>query len=341
MTCKNRFASLIRMLIIAATASALVMNVAVCYSCAFLQVQEESNKHGVTAIGVFALQKVNGGGGCARYQNDKNANFVMSSLVRKAESDDSFVQNAQMGVITAMSFGAGTLLLLLVHHFMCRLCCIRWFLRYVGYYECWTRGRMVLVIVFGFRLGILSFTHRHCCPHFYSFGYCGAQLATVSVYLLYLSDYCIDGNCAWAQGADYNVAAQCLYLGAFVLAGCCLGAAESRRKNDDSEEDNEPIPTTPPTTTTSLRSDAKHPRTSNKYHVDQGKKKSQQRSSKKWLFKRTKKNSQKDDDNASAVSERLEAGGGTTASSVTSGSPTEPSTIPSSTGRPPWFANYY
>jgi hypothetical protein len=122
------------MLIIATTVVALIMNVMVYFSCEFLQVNESSKYAGViSTIGVFALEKDGVVGGCVHYQkNDKSgANFIMSSLVRKAESDDSFIQNAQMGVITAMSFGSGTLLLLLLHHYMCRLCFIRWFLRYV------------------------------------------------------------------------------------------------------------------------------------------------------------------------------------------------------------------
>jgi hypothetical protein len=152
----------------------------------------------------------------------------------------------------------------------------------------------------------------------------------------------MDGNCEWAQGASYNVTAQCLYLGAFIVAGCCLGAAEKRRKEDDDGEEDEPLPAAVSPTARASPSKSKQPRVS-KVDGDQGKEKRGEKSSKKWIFKRSKKSHQKenddDDDDDAAVHERLEAGG-TTASSVTSGYPTE-SSATISTERPPWFASYY
>lgn len=124
MSCKDCIGKIIRILIMAATVSALVMNIMVYFSCEFLKVTSNS---GLT-IGVF-VHEINGGG-CVRYQNYNDKTF-MSILFRKADSDDVFIQKAQMGLIAAMSFGTGTLLVILVHYYMCTLCCIQWLVRYV------------------------------------------------------------------------------------------------------------------------------------------------------------------------------------------------------------------
>lgn len=72
---------------------------------------------------------------------------------------------------------------------------------------------------------------------FYSIGYIGAQIATALVYFLYMSEYCTDGNCAWAQGATYNVIAQGLYLGSSIMAGCMGEKPRETRKNKNNKDD--------------------------------------------------------------------------------------------------------
>jgi hypothetical protein len=150
----------------------------------------------------------------------------------------------------------------------------------------------------------------------------GAQFGTTLVYLLYLSDYCTGGDCAWAKGAEYNVMAQCLYLVAFILAGCLLGVEKRRRegrKNDDTEQDH-PIPTTSTKTTgESTR--------------NQDKEKNEKKKSSNWWKKNRHQKDNDDDDNDDASVSR--AG---TVLSVASGSPTEAATPMNE--RPPLFTSY-
>jgi hypothetical protein len=98
--------------------------------------------------------------------------------------------------------------------------------------KCLRRLSLYKGAFFVFRLVLTCF--------YYSIGYIGAQIATALVYFLYMSEYCTDGNCAWAQGATYNVIAQGLYLGSSILAGCMGEKPRDARKNKNNKNDEQP-----------------------------------------------------------------------------------------------------
>ena len=109
-----------RVLVIAATAAAIALNVMVYLSCEFLQVK---NNPGIT-FGLFAIE-VNGGG-CVKYEiedaGEEEGPEYVQGLLSKVIAQDPYIRTAQSSIFAAIAFGSWALLILLFDQYLCPIC---------------------------------------------------------------------------------------------------------------------------------------------------------------------------------------------------------------------------
>jgi hypothetical protein len=120
---------MIRVLVIAATAAAIALNVLVYLSCEFLQVK---NNPDIT-FGLFSIE-VNGSG-CVKYEIEDGADEgagpeYVKGLLSKVIAEDPYIRTAQSSIFAAIAFGSFALLILLFDQYLCPICCAGCFERY-------------------------------------------------------------------------------------------------------------------------------------------------------------------------------------------------------------------
>jgi hypothetical protein len=113
--------SMIRILVIAATAVAIALNVMVYLSCEFLLVK---NNPEIT-FGLFSIE-VNGGG-CVKYEVD--GEDYVSGIINKSIAQDPYIRTAQSSIFAAIAFGSWALLVVLFDQYLCPICCAGFFER--------------------------------------------------------------------------------------------------------------------------------------------------------------------------------------------------------------------